>query len=89
MQNFINKYPDSALRLLTRRDLMADPFARNSNRSTKSATWTDERTRQKIHFDVDGMDDLPDRPLHELVMMRNVPRNEVDGEAEQTSRRCQ
>ena len=41
MVNFINKYPDSALRFLTRRDLMVDPFARNSNRSTKSGRTVD------------------------------------------------
>ena len=41
MVNFIKKYPDSALRFLPVGTLMADPFARNSNRSTKSGRTVD------------------------------------------------
>ena len=57
MVNFINKYPDSALRFLTRRDLDGRPVRSEFEPiyEKMGGPWTDERTRQKIHLDVDGM----------------------------------
>ena len=85
MVNFINKYPDSALRFLTRRDLDGRPV--RSEFEPIYEKWADRGLMKgrvkKYILTLMEWDDLPDRPLHELVgdMRNKLAEMRLTGEA--------
>ena len=85
MVKFINKYPDSALRFLTRRDLDGRPV--RSEFEPIYEKWADRGLMKgrvkKYILTLMEWDDLPDRPLHELVgdMRNKLAEMRLTGEA--------
>ena len=69
MVKFINRYPDSALRFLTRRDLDGRPV--RSEYEPIYENWTDRGLMKgrvkKYILTLMKWPELPDRPLNELV----------------------
>lgn len=69
MIKFINKYPDSALRYVTRRDLDGRPV--RSEFEPIYDDWTDRGLMKgrvkKYILTLMEWPDIPDKPMHELV----------------------
>ena len=85
MVKFINKYPDSALRFLTRRDLDGRPV--RSEFEPIYEKWADRGLMKgrvkKYILNLMKWNDIPDRPLQELVgdMRNKLAEIRLSGEA--------